>query len=122
VSLDFAAADAEFSRWAGRGDEAEYFDRECLRSLLERAASSLRAACEVSGKTVHYSLFERYDLHSPTYEQLATEFDLPVTQVTNHLAWARRTFRRLALDALGERTASEQEFRDEARRLFGIDS
>jgi hypothetical protein len=71
-------------------------------------------------------LFKRYDLHDgstgdrPTYEQLAAEFAVPVTQVTNYLALARRTFRRFALDALREVTGSDEEFREEARRLFGV--
>jgi vacuolar-type H+-ATPase subunit H len=43
------------------------------------------------------------------------------TQVTNHLAWARREFRRLVLEALEEATGSEEEFRAEARQLLGID-
>jgi RNA polymerase sigma-70 factor (ECF subfamily) len=126
-SLDFDAADTEFSQTArdGRDDEA-YFDRECLRSVLERATIMLRNACEGSGKTVHFALFERYDLRHgttgdrPTYEQLAVEFDLPVTQVTNYLAWTRQTFRRCALETLRELTGEDAEFRDEARRLFGV--
>lgn len=127
-SLDFDAADREFSRSSAPEDEEAYFDRECLRSLLERAAALLQTACRTSGKSVHYAMFERHDLHPattgqrPTYEQLAEEYNLPVTQVTNHLAWARRTFRRLALEALRTLTGSDEEFRSEARRLFGIDA
>jgi hypothetical protein len=41
--------------------------------------------------------------------------------VTNHLAWARREFRRLVLEALAEATGSAEEFRAEARQLLGID-
>jgi hypothetical protein len=46
---------------------------------------------------------------------------LPVTQVTNHLAWARREFRRLALEALESQCGSDEEYRAEARDLFGMD-
>jgi hypothetical protein len=42
--------------------------------------------------------------------------------VTNHLAWARREFRRVVLDTLREMTASEDEFRREARDLLGLDA
>ena len=57
----------------------------------------------------------------PSYADLAREMAIPETQVTNHLAWARREFRRLVLEALAEATGSEEEFRAEARRLLGID-
>jgi hypothetical protein len=46
---------------------------------------------------------------------------LPVTQVTNHLYWARREFRAAVLLVLREITASEAEFRAEARALLGVD-
>ena len=44
---------------------------------------------------------------------------LPVTQVTNFLAFARREFRRIVLEILREITSSDREFREEARRLLG---
>ncbi len=126
VALYFEAAEAEFSRaTTPTSNDEGYYDRECLRSLLETATRTLRTVCEKSDKYINFSLFERYDLYGaaagerPTYDELAAEFSLPVTQVTNHLAWARRTFRRCALDALRELTGSDEEFRDEARRLFG---
>jgi len=129
VSLDFAGADAEFSYCRSAEDpEESYFDRECARSLLERAIESFRVACEQADKRTQYSLFERYDLHStqagrrPTYDQLAAEYNLPVTQVTNFLAWSRRSFRICVLDALRELTADDEEFRDEARRILGTTS
>ena len=39
----------------------------------------------------------------------------------DHLAAVRRDFRRLALDTLREQTASDEEFRAEARELLGLD-
>jgi len=129
LSLDFASADTEYSGTepAAGGDTEGYFDRECLRSLFDRAARELQDECGRSGKQIHFQLFERYDLRPaggsgrPTYEELAVECRLPATQVTNHLAWARRTFRRNVLAALREITGSEAEYRDEARRLLGMD-
>ena len=44
-----------------------------------------------------------------------------MTQVTNHLYWARRELRQSVLETLREITASEQEFRSEARALFGAE-
>jgi hypothetical protein len=42
-----------------------------------------------------------------------------VTQVTNHLHWARRELRKAVLETLRAITASEEEYRAEARALFG---
>jgi hypothetical protein len=52
---------------------------------------------------------------------LALEFALPVTQVTNSLAWARREFRRHVLETLRGLCGSDEEFRAEVRELLGSD-
>jgi hypothetical protein len=41
--------------------------------------------------------------------------------VTNYLAFARREFRRIAIEKLREMCASDDEFRREARSIFGVD-
>ncbi len=90
------------------------------------AVDALRAECAAAGKEVQFSVFERADLspveggERPSYRNLAEEFHLPVTQVTNYLAFARREFRRLALERLAELCGSEEEYQSEARELFGI--
>ena len=48
------------------------------------------------------------------------EMHIPVTQVTNFLAFARREFRRIVLEKLREITTSDREFREEARSLLGV--
>jgi hypothetical protein len=58
-------------------------------------------------------------MERPTYAQLAVELRLPVTQVTNYLAAARRELRALVLSRLRDLCASDTEFRDEARELLG---
>jgi hypothetical protein len=74
-----------------------------------------------------FALFERYDIEGaeaearPRYADLAVEFGLAPTQVTNQLHWARRELRRIVLEKLREITASEEEFRAEARALLGRD-
>ena len=55
----------------------------------------------------------------PAYRTIAEELGLPVTQVTNHLAWARRELRRLVLERLRSLTSSDAEFREEAEELLG---
>jgi RNA polymerase sigma factor (sigma-70 family) len=129
VSLDFGGAEAELARQgpSESADMEEYFHREWVRSLFGLAVEALRRRCTEAGKEVHFALFERYDLDGPdaaarpSYADLAREIGIPETQVTNHLAWARREFRRLVLEALEEATGSEEEFRTEARQLLGID-
>jgi len=110
-----------------RTDLEAQFQREWARSLFSLAVESLRARCADAGKAVAFTLFERYDLEGaeahdrPTYAQLAADHGLPVTQVTNHLYWARRELRAAVLDKLREITASEEEFRSEARALLGVE-
>ena len=48
-----------------------------------------------------------------------TELDLPVTQVTNHLAWARRGAAPAAARAAAALSGSDAEFRDEAAAVLG---
>lgn len=105
----------------------DLFDREWLRALIASALEALRTQCVATGKDVQFAMLHFCDVESadadsrPTYSALAERFDVPVTQVTNYLAWARRQFRQHALEALRVHSGSAQEFRDDARRYFGID-
>ena len=129
LPLDFVGAEREFLR-AGQvteGDPEAGFHREWVRALFTVAVESLRSEAEQGGHMVRFQIFERYDLAPvdggarASYPELAAEYGLPVTQVTNHLAWARREFRRLILERLRELSASEAEFRSEARELLGVE-
>jgi RNA polymerase sigma factor (sigma-70 family) len=128
IPLDAAGTEAELLASGGIGGEAdadEWFDREWVRSLFAAAVASLRAASAGTPRAVRFQIFERYDLEPagdrerPSYRQLADEFGLPVTQVTNHLAWARRELRRLVLEQVRLLSGSDAEFRAEAESLFG---
>ena len=133
VSLDFEGAEAEFIRASSAlplsatpDSFDEYFEKEFVRSLFSAAVAELRDSCEARGKQLHFQLFQRYDLDDEdasraSYAELAEEFGIPVTDVTNHLAFARREFRRMALEKLREMTGSEAEFRREARALLGVE-
>lgn len=126
LQLDFDAAERELSRTAKPESIEEYFEKEWIRSLFSLALERLRARCKKSGKTIYFSLFERYDLAEegepkPTYAELASECGVAVTDVTNYLAWVRREFRQEVLDQLREMTASDEEFRSEAEALLGVD-
>ncbi len=122
VHLDFESAEAEISRETSTATPEEYFQREWVRSVFALAVDRLRARCEEEGKQKHFAVFEAYDLDDDrgiSYRDLAVRFDIPETQVTNYLAAIRRRFREIVLDALREVTATDQEFRAEARALLG---
>lgn len=128
LSLDFEGAEQEIGAGPSLADDPdERFHREWIRSLFMMAVEALRTECAAGGHEQRFALFQRCDLdpadpaERPSYKELAAEFTLPVTQVTNHLAWARREFRRLVLERLRQLSGSEAEFRSEARDLFGVD-
>jgi RNA polymerase sigma factor (sigma-70 family) len=129
LTLDFENEEGELcSQIVSNGvDPDELFHREWVRSLFSLAVEDLRRQCAASNRSDYFALFERYDLqgpdtvHKPTYAQLAREFNLSVSQVTNHLARVRREFRQLVLDRIRATTGSEEEFRLEAQRLYGDD-
>jgi RNA polymerase sigma factor (sigma-70 family) len=128
LPLDLAGAEADLAASSEHGIEADpeaWFDREWVRGLFGAAVAALREATAGTPKDVRYQVFQRYDLEPagdddrPSYRALAEEFGLPVTQVTNHLAWARRELRRLVLERVRLLSGSDAEFREEAESLFG---
>jgi len=129
LSFDFSAADRELRLTSvpEQLDVEAFFRRECIRELFALAAAQLCEHCEQAGKGVAFALFERLDLDGPnrndkpSYAELAEEFGLPVTQVNNHLAYARRHFRSIVLERLRESSGSDAEYRSEAYSLLGVD-
>ena len=126
ASVDFDAAEAELVRASvqQQKDWETFFNGEWARSVFEVALERFRKSCSGRGRELHCHLFERRDLsdEQPSYGDLAQEFGLKVTDVTNFLASARREFRTIVLDALREMTASEDEFRRECRDLLGVEA
>ncbi len=129
LGLDFAGAEERFVA-AGQVSEAAaeaQFHQEWVRALFGAAVEVLAAECAGTPREVRFRLFERCDLATlatdarPSYRELAQAFGLPETQVTNHLAWARREFRRHVLERLRLLCGSDAEFRAEARALLGVD-
>jgi RNA polymerase sigma factor (sigma-70 family) len=128
LALDFRGAEEELQSTLPdpRMDLEEFFHREWIRSLVGRAVERLREECAARGKEAAFRAFELYDLEEPgetrvTYESLSSTLGLPVTGVTNALAFARRELRRILIESLREITGSEEEFQDEARALFGVE-
>lgn len=132
VALDFAAAESELNGTvmdpaAVPSPESleQFFEKEWVRSLFSLAVEELRELCAARQRERTFYLFEAYDLDGNgqiSYEQLSKEYGIPVTDVTNALSWARREFRRIALEHLRELCGSEEEFQREARAAFGWDA
>jgi RNA polymerase sigma factor (sigma-70 family) len=125
LPLDFETAEGELREHpiAEGTSLEEYFHQEWVRSVFALAVEDLRRTCDAHGKHAQFRIFEQYDLepeHGVSYAQLSEESGVPVTQVTNYLAWARREFRKLVLERLRELTATDREFRAEARTVLGI--
>jgi DNA-directed RNA polymerase specialized sigma24 family protein len=131
VALDFESAEDEL-RARGRVMAAEaiayhdsveqFFEKEWIRSLFTLAVEDLRKLCQDRQRDTTFRLFEEYDLDGEqqlSYDKLAQKHGLPVTDVTNALAWARREFRKTALDRLREICGSYDEFQREVIAVFG---
>ena len=134
LSVDFEGAEGElaqsgpsrFPPAASPAMQEEFFRQEWLRHLFSLSVEALREELTAPGKAVYFRLFERYDLEEEdaaqrTYPQLAEEFGIAATDVTNFLAYARREFRRIVLEKLRAITASDDEFRREARAVLGVE-
>ena len=124
--LDFEEAENELAAHAPSSLSPEdYFHREWVRWMFTLAVDAFRQRSEESGRSLHFQLFERYDLSDDdgevSYASLATDFKLPAATVNNYLAAARRDFRRIVLHKLREMTATDAEFQSEARSLLGVE-
>jgi RNA polymerase sigma factor (sigma-70 family) len=112
LSLDYESAEGELREHPpdpGASPE-ESFHREWVRSLFALALDDFREFCESRGKQSEFEIFSRYNLDDPTsYSAIAQEFAIPVTTVTNRLAWARREFRKLLLNRLQSVDGRESE-------------
>lgn len=125
LSLDFPGAERELDDMATAiADPDRFFHDETVRFLFARTVAALQAACAASGRDIVFRVFERHDL-APTaetsYATVARDLDIGVSQVTNHLHTARRQFRDLALANLRALSASDDDYRREARELFGLE-
>src|SRR5215469_4008205 len=124
LALDFSAAEGELHTQAIHPASIPspepfdlFFEKEWIRSLFSSAVDDLRGHCARNGRQTAFSMFEAYDLSDdhPSYAQLAERFALPVTDVTNKLAWARREFRRFAEQRLRALCSSDDEYVRESK-------
>lgn len=127
VRLDFQAADGEVRErdLPVDADVDRFFEREWTRHLFQLAVAEVEADSVARGRPEDFAMFRRYDLDAPDrgedlrYADLAAEFDVPVTKVTNTLHAMRKRVREALLRRLRELCATEEEFRAEAQDLFG---
>jgi RNA polymerase sigma factor (sigma-70 family) len=123
LAVDFANAERELARLpATIGDAERFFHDETVRALFGRALARLRRESEAAGRGVIVDVFERHDVApdaTTSYASVAAALGLTTSQVTNHLHAARAAFRDAALAELRAISASEREFEDDARALFG---
>lgn len=131
ISIDIAGAEADlrgsarsFVAGAPTGSIDDFLEKEFLRSVFGLAVEEFQKNCRSRHKQLQFRVFQKYDLEDsvsprPGYKDIARELGISVSDVTNSLAFARREFRRIVLEKLREMTASEEEFRREASRIFG---
>jgi hypothetical protein len=128
LALDFGLAEEEYAIDPQDPNQTadEFFDSEWARSLFTLAIEQLHNTLESEGKLVQFKLFQRFDLQDRsggevlTHDQLAGEFSLPVSEVTSDLADVRRRLSSIVLDLVRSFSTADEEFRKEARSLFGI--
>lgn len=124
VAIDHASVEAELASRApsAETDPEALFQAESARQLLALALEALKEHCARAEKDEHFAIFERYCFDpDPSYEALASERGVSTVILTHRLAYARRHFRRLALELLRDLTATDEEYRLEARAILGVD-
>ena len=126
-SFDFPGAEAEFQtdhREPGQSAK-EYYESEWVRNLFTLAVEELHTRLTSEGKGGDFSLFLKHDLQDRTgservgLEDLASELSMPLAEAMTSLAKTRQRFQGIVTDLIRSFTASEAEFRREARTFFG---
>jgi RNA polymerase sigma factor (sigma-70 family) len=126
LSLDFPGAEDQVASLVATDlrDLDRFFHDETIRALFARSVDAMRVAFGAEGRTIIFDVFDRHDLRptsDTSYASVAAALGLTTSQVTNYLHAARRRFREITLEHLRAITGTDEEFRDEARELFGLD-
>lgn len=123
MHFEFATAEAELSATGHHHDPQAVFDAEWLRHVMEVAVERLDSRLRERGKPVHAALFREFHIGevNVSYSEAAARHGISVSNVTNWLHYARREFRRVALELLEELTVDDEDFAAEAMAVFGID-
>jgi DNA-directed RNA polymerase specialized sigma24 family protein len=125
LSLDFPGAEQQLALVStDLRDLDRFFRDETIRALFARSVGELRDAFAREGKSRAFEAFQRHDLADAdgrSYASVAAAMGVAVTTVTNDLHLARRRFREIALTHLRSLVGTDEEFREEARQLFGVE-
>lgn len=125
LSLDFPGAEQELPLVSrDLRDLDQFFRDETIRALFARSVDELREVLTREGKARAFETFERHDLSDDegrSYAKVASAMGVPVTTVTNDLHTARGRFREIALRHLRSLVGTDEEYRQEARQLFGVE-
>lgn len=133
LNVDFAVLEEELATSSALSSVAEAsdieacFDREWKKSLFVAAVQALEKVCSEQGKQRYFEVFRRYVLDpemsgtSVAYADVAGACGITVNDVTNYLSWTKRELRARVLDELRAITTSDEELRDEARAVLGIE-
>jgi RNA polymerase sigma-70 factor (ECF subfamily) len=104
---------------------ASLFHKAWISDLLLRVLRILEQECKVTGKEVHYAIFQKRIVEPalegtqpPALETLAGLFDLTEREVANRLITARRAYQRLLREEIRQYAASEEEVAQEVQDLF----
>lgn len=131
LNFDFLQADRELKSELPPAPNAfeEYFEQEWQRHIVTESLQSLRALAKARGRAIMADIFQQYEYPeypycvpgNLTYDVIAGKLGISVSEVTNHLAEARREFKRIATGKLRALTEEDDDLRAELRAVFGID-
>jgi RNA polymerase sigma factor (sigma-70 family) len=107
------------------GSPEAAMDQEWRRALVSQGLDLLRQEYRALGKEAYYRLFEAYYFGQepePSHEAVAARFGISPTDVNNHLADARRRFRRNVYGLVARSVTDAEGLRLEIRDLFGTEA
>lgn len=99
------------------------FERELMRSIIQKSLEDLEEACTVDRRRDHFRMFQKYYFGQASgkpvrYEELAQEFDIGLHTVKNRLAELRARFREITLSYLRDGVSSEEQLFSEIKDVF----
>ena len=99
------------------------FDRELMRSIMQKSLDELQKVCEKKGKPDYFQLFEAYYQREASgekisYEDFQEQFNISFHDVKNRLTDMRSRFREIIVGFLQDGLSSEKELVSEIREVF----
>ncbi len=120
----FVSIDAKSAETLPSGADPEtLFDQQWGNSVLDQAVAALRDELAASGRDTVFRVFDRYELNSPpegppSYAELARDYSLKETDISNYLHACRKRLRELVVLRIRDYVSSEADVASELLRLF----